>query len=182
MNAFALITAAGPDRPGIVERLSRVLFETGCNIEDTSMTLLRGEFSTILIVRLPRGLSTAALEGRFAGVRRALGLSLMIKPLSAREVRRDRAGDGRAFILSVYGSDHPGIVHRVARVIAARSINVTDMNTRVIGPKKKPIYVMVMEVRVPPRVSIEALRRELRRLQKSLKVDISLNPVEAAPF
>ena len=180
MNRFAIITAAGPDRPGIIAALTRVLFETGCNIEDTSMTRLRGEFAMMLIVRMARRSGPEAIEHRFKKVKKTLGLSLLIKPLSVREARRDRKAGGRSFMLSVYGSDHPGIVYRVTRLLASCAINVTDMNTRVIGPIRKPIYVMVLEVDIPKKVRIEGLKARLRKLQKALNVDIGLHPVESA--
>ena len=104
----------------------------------------------------------------------------MNAPLSVREARRDRKAGGRSFMLSVYGSDHPGIVYRVVRLLSSHAINVTDMNTRVIGPSKKPIYVMVLEVEIPKKVKIEGLKTALRKLQKALNVDIALHPLESA--
>jgi glycine cleavage system transcriptional repressor len=182
MNRFILITAAGPDRPGIVARIARVLYETGCNIEDTSMTRLRGEFAMMLIVRLPRGLDPIGIGRHLKKVQRTLGLSLLVKPLSTQEARRDKHPAGRSFILSVYGSDKPGIVYRVTRLIASRAVNITDMNTRVIGPPDKPIYIMVLEVEVPKGVKIPALRAELAKLSKAVMVDITLHPVESVPL
>lgn len=180
MNTYIMITAYGPDRPGIVSGFSRVLFETGCNIEDTSMTLLRGEFAMMLIVRLGPGTTARALERRLRPVQKNLRLSVMIKTLSAREVRRGSKPSGRPYILSVYGSDHPGIVYRVTRLLASNRVTVTDMNTRVIGPPQKPIYVMILEVEIPPVKSVPRLRGELEKLRKKLKVDISLKRVEPA--
>ncbi len=180
MDRFVIITAAGPDQPGIVARIARVLYETGCNIEDTSMTLLRGEFAMMLIVRLPRELSLKEIERRLKGVQRSLGLSLLIKPLSAREARRNQHPAGRSFILSVYGSDKPGIVYRITRLIASHAINITDMNTRVIGSRDNPIYVMVLEVTIPKKVKVKALRRQFQKLRSEVNVDIALHPVESA--
>ncbi|HSG04930.1 MAG TPA: ACT domain-containing protein [Nitrospiria bacterium] len=180
MNKFIMLTAAGPDRPGIVSRISRVLFDTGCNIEDTSMTLLRGEFAMMLIVRLGPGISIRGLEKRLKPVQKTLRLSLLIKPLSAKEVRRGETLKGRPYILSVYGADHPGIVYTITRLLAARGVSITDMNTRVIGPKTRPVYVMILEVRVPSKTSKPALRSELRKISKTMKVDLTLHPVESA--
>jgi glycine cleavage system transcriptional repressor len=134
----------------------------------------------ILIIRLPRRLKFQELECGFDTVKKSLGLSLLMKPLSAKEARRDQTPAGHPFILSVYGSDHPGIVYRVTRLLASYAINVTDVNTRVIGPMKSPIYVMVLEVALPKKVKIEGLRAALQKLQKTLNVDIALHPVESA--
>jgi len=179
MDRFVIITAAGPDQPGIVARISRVLYETGCNIEDTSMTLLRGEFAMMLIVRLPRELGLKEMERRLKGVQRSLRLSLLIKPLSAKEARRNQHPAGRSFILSVYGSDKPGIVYRITRLIASHAVNITDMNTRVIGSRDNPIYVMILEVEIPKKVKVQTLKTQLNKLKKAVKVDIALHPAES---
>ena len=44
-----IMTAFGKDRPGIVADVTEMLYENGCNLEDTSMTLLAGEFTLILL-------------------------------------------------------------------------------------------------------------------------------------
>jgi glycine cleavage system transcriptional repressor len=181
-DRFIIITAAGPDRPGIVARIARVLYQTGCNIEDSSMTRLRGEFAIMLIVRLPAKKGLTEIKQSLKKVQRALGLSLLLRPLSKQEARREQRPLGRSFLLSVYGSDKPGIVYHVTRLIASYGINITDMNTRVIGPPDNPIYVMILETQVPAKVKLPAVHSELRKLKRKVNVDITLHPVESARF
>lgn len=45
MGSYAILTAFGHDQPGIVAAITSGLFQLGCNIEDTCMTQLRGEFT-----------------------------------------------------------------------------------------------------------------------------------------
>ncbi|MGD2000724.1 MAG: ACT domain-containing protein, partial [Desulfobacterales bacterium] len=49
----AVISVLGPDRPGIIAAVTRMLFEKNCNIENVSQTILQSEFSGIFIVALP---------------------------------------------------------------------------------------------------------------------------------
>lgn len=179
MDRFVLITAAGPDRPGIVAGITRVLHQTGCNIEDSSMTRLRGEFAMMLIVRLSSKPGLKEIQRRLKKVQRTLGLSLLLKPLSRAESRRDAGKAGRDYMLSVYGADRPGIVYRVTRLLASYGVNITDMNTRVVGSLKAPIYVMVLEVELPARAKVPEVRSGLLKLRKKLAVDITLHPVES---
>ena len=180
MNRFVIITAAGPDRPGIISRITEVLYRTGCNIEDTSMTLLRGEFAMILIVRLPPKPSLNEIKRRLKKAQASLGLSLLLKSLSANEARRDQQPLGRSFILSVYGADKPGIVYRVTRLMAAHGINITDMNTRVIGPRNEPVYIMILEMQLPKGVKVQTVKAKLNKLKKAVNIDITLHPAESA--
>ena len=59
-----IITAVGPDRPGMAHALARELFEAQCNLEDTTMTRLSGQFAMILAVAAPAELSIDALQAR----------------------------------------------------------------------------------------------------------------------
>ncbi|HZC68761.1 MAG TPA: ACT domain-containing protein, partial [Nitrospirales bacterium] len=65
-NRYAMLTAFGQDRPGIVASLAEGLYHLGCNIEDTCMTRLRDEFAMMLLVRLPAGLAQGQLTDRLA--------------------------------------------------------------------------------------------------------------------
>ncbi|MBF0285558.1 MAG: amino acid-binding protein, partial [Magnetococcales bacterium] len=81
----ALLTLAGKDRPGIVAAISRVLYETGCNIEDSSMTRLRGQFTMMLMLRPPTQVRCAELEARLAATARAMELTYSVRDLPSEE-------------------------------------------------------------------------------------------------
>ena len=55
MPRFA-ISIFGRDRPGIVAAVTRVLADAGCNLEDTSMTILRGK---VMVGFNPRSIDEA---------------------------------------------------------------------------------------------------------------------------
>ena len=56
MANYALLTANGKDRPGIVAAIARVLLESDCNIEDSQMARLGPDFACMLVLRMPEGL------------------------------------------------------------------------------------------------------------------------------
>src|SRR6266545_3989072 len=43
------ITVIGPDRPGIIADVTEALVGTGVNLEDSTMTLLRGHFAMVIV-------------------------------------------------------------------------------------------------------------------------------------
>jgi glycine cleavage system transcriptional repressor len=84
-------------------------------------------------------------------------------------------------MISVYGSDKPGIVYRVTRELGERQVNITDLNTKLIGSASRPVYVMMIEAVLPEGLSIEELAEVIGRLKDELQVDISvrsITPVE----
>ena len=182
MDRFAIVTAFGQDRPGIVALMADSLYRLGCNIEDSCMTRLRGEFTMMLMVRLPAGIDADTLGSRLSSKTAPLDLALLCRALPEQAATRHSAPDVPTFMLSVYGADHPGIVAQVASTVAQQGGNITDMNTRVIGSGEVPVYVMVLEIQLPQPQQAEALRQALDALKPLLGVDLTLRPLESVTF
>lgn len=182
MGRFAVLTAFGQDRPGIVAALAEGLFQLGCNIEDTSSVRLRGEFTMMLLVSLPEGLSAEQLATRLAPHTAPLDLTLFGREVPVQAARRGPAPDTPTYMLSVYGADKPGIVAKVARTVADHQGNITVMNTRVVGKADKPVYVMVLEITLPGGASPDPLQQALDRLKPSLGVDVTFRQLEHVKF
>ncbi len=182
MDQFAIVTAFGQDRPGIVALMADSLYQLGCNIEDSCMTRLRGEFTMMLMVRLPAGIDAETLGSRLTSQTAPLDLALLCRSLPNQAATRQDTQDMPTFMLSVYGADHPGIVAQVARTVAQQGGNITDMNTRVIGSGDVPVYVMVLEIQLPQPGQAESLRQALDTLKPLLGVDLSFRPLETVTF
>jgi glycine cleavage system transcriptional repressor len=174
VNLFA-VNAIGADRPGIVAAVTGALMERGCNLEDTTMSILRGRFAMMLVVAAPDGETVSGLESAVADATSALGLDVVVHPLLG-EMQPPPAGD--AWTVSVYGADRPGIVHRVATVLAGRGVNIVDLTTHVIGDPDRPVYAMLLDVTVPDSTDPATLVAELDRLAVELGVSCTAHPVE----
>ena len=176
MAHFA-VTAVGADRPGIVAAVTRAFVEHGCNLEDCSMTILRGQFAMMLVVDAAPEVGAADLESALAGPAAQLDLVVTVRAIAEPPVP---AGEPPAsWTLSVYGADHPGIVHGVAALLAARGVNIVDLSTRVAGEPGNPVYAMVLEIAVPPEVHPHHLQAELEAKAGELGVTCRLHPSEA---
>lgn len=134
----AVVSAFGPDRPGIVAGVTRVLLEHGCNIADSHMGLLSGRFTMMLVVTAPDGLRERRFADDLEGAARALGLDA----IHAEYVGDPAPAAPPTHVVSVYGADHPGIVAAVTGALAAAGAGITDLRTRLAGE----LYVMTLEV------------------------------------
>ncbi|MGD2063514.1 MAG: ACT domain-containing protein [Nitrospirota bacterium] len=173
---YALLTVSGPDRPGIVAGIAEVLFAAACNLEDSSMTQLRGEFAILLIVRFPADGRLEDLEGRLRQVTGELGLTFALRGLTEGEVRSPERKGLTPCLITVFGADHPGIVASVTRCLADHQVNITDLSTQVIGEKEKPVYAMLIEADCP--MALDELRDALESRAKELACDISIKEIE----
>src|SRR5487761_1165165 len=79
MMAEVAVCAVGVDRPGIVAGVSQVLLRADCNIEDSSMTILRGHFAMMLIVHTPPTLTASQLEAEMDEVARDFDLVVSVR-------------------------------------------------------------------------------------------------------
>ena len=172
---FAVWTV-GADRPGIVAAVTGVLFGMGCNLKDCSMTVLSTHFAMVMEVEGPDDLAPETLEAELAGSEGCAGLSVDVRP--ARKAASTLV-EGDPYIVSVYGSDHPGIVHRISTLLADNSVNITDVNTRVIGRNGEPVYAMLLEVTVPRNLDLTELDGALQATAAEVGVEASLDPADA---
>lgn len=174
MKRTVVLTGVGRDRIGIVAELTHLLFELGCNLLDSSMTLLRGEFALILMCELPDSKSIEQLEESLHGLESQLGMTVHVREMSEEELREADAAVN-SFMVSVYGADKPGIVARVTKSLATAAISITDVQTKSIND----LFVMLLEVSAPPSVSGDSVRNSLKQIATELSVDITVQTLEA---
>ena len=173
MPEFA-VTAIGRDQPGIVAALSRALLEMDGNIEDSQMSILRGHFAVMLIVKLPDPLGERELEASLGQVRQELDLeAIAVNRVDDLGV----PGARPSHVITVYGADHPGIVHSVTAALAERGVNITDLETRVTGGDE-PLYAMIMEVALGE-AEAAGIEEALREVAGREQVEVSLRPIDS---
>jgi glycine cleavage system transcriptional repressor len=176
MRHFA-VSVVGRDRPGIAAAASEVLLEHGGNIEDSQMTILRGHFTIMLIVSIADDVDDERLQSDLGSVRERLGLEAVV----VNEVTETDPSEQPVptHIVSVYGVDHPGIVHAVTSNLARQQVNITDLTTRLISHRgSEPLYAMMLEVVVPPGLAVEKVEESLRELRKREGVELTIRELE----
>jgi glycine cleavage system transcriptional repressor len=179
MKAYLLLTAVGPDRPGLVDEVSAFLAERGINIEASRMAVLGGEFAMIMLA------SGAAAEVDRAvaypmELARNTGLQLWVKRTAAPEARVAPAS--LPYRIVTAGMDHPGIVHDISKVIHSFSANIESMDTRVTAAPVSgtPMFSMEAVISVPAEVKVKKMKEALEKLGDELNMDIEFEPIEAA--
>ncbi len=176
MQHFAL-TIIGRDRPGIVSQVTEILFRLGFNIADSSCSILGGQFSMILIISNPQINTKEEFADQFAPLEEG-NLSVFIRTLKPGGEKRQEL-EGELCMISVYGSDKPGIVYQVAKELGDRQINITDLNTKLIGDEERPVYVMMIEAMLPEGIEVETVESWMVELKQKLQVDISVRSLVA---
>lgn len=164
------ITVLGHDRPGIIAETTDRLADLGVNLEDSSMTLLRGHFAMTLICA--GEVSSNSVEQALAPLGADGTLTVTVREVP--EGRSDQAA-GSAWVLTVHGGDRAGIVSRVAKEIAEVGGNITDLTTRLAGD----LYLLIAELDLPVGADVPALESALRDAAQQLGVGVTLRGAEA---
>ena len=163
------VTVLGDDRPGIVADVASALAGLGCNLEDSTMTLLRGHFAMVVLVRSERSVDevAAALRTLTDGG----DLAVDVRPIPE---HGDAAVPGTAYTLHVHGADRPGIVAAMTNVVARHGGNIVDLGTR-LG---QDVYVLVAEFLLPATTAIDAVEEDLATVAQDIGVDFHIAVVD----
>ena len=174
MNQKFIMTAFGKDRPGIVADVSGIIYENGCNLEDSSMGILGDEFTLMLLLT---GQGENLENNLYRDIRRLekeKGISVFIRALDYQVAEIKENGLIRT--IRVEGFDQGGIVHTISKFLSQNSVNIETLSTRTrLTPESgTPLYTMKINASFPDGVSVDVIEEGLDRIGNELNVDIEL--------
>ncbi|WP_018293841.1 glycine cleavage system protein R [Mariprofundus ferrooxydans] len=139
-----LLSISGHDRAGIVRDVADALLHLNANIEDSSMTALRGRFTMMMIVSLPEDRSLGELKAALAELERRTRLSVQSQVISDEEAQTPALQPDH--VITVHGADRVGIVHAVTEALADANASIVDVSTEQRDGDEGAVYMMVLEV------------------------------------
>jgi len=168
-----VVTVIGKDRPGLVELVSAVVEDHGGDWVESRMSRLAGEFAGILRVSVPAARADALSEG-LEGLW-SQGLRVVVE-----RGFEDAVEEGHVILLELIGSDRPGIVHKISEALAARGVNVDELNTECEGAPWSggTLFKAMARLRAPRALDLDQLRESLEAIAGDLMVDISIGEAE----
>ena len=168
-----VVTVIGKDRPGLVESVSAVVEDHGGSWVESRMSRLAGEFAGILRVSVPATQVDALSEGLEA--LRSGGLRVLVERGFEEQVE-----EGHVILLELIGSDRPGIVHKISEALAARGVNVDELNTECDGApwSGDTLFKATARLRAPTTLDLDQLRESLEAIAGDLMVDISIGEAD----
>ena len=168
-NKWYMLTLIGKDRPGIVAHITSALYEGKCNLGETTMMRLGGNFSMMMMVQFDGNIH--GLHEVIDNEAESLDLHLHIDHIEGR-LHDHLEPDVR---ITVYGADRTGIVAKVTGVLAEVGLHILDLDSDVAGTAEEPIYIMHIEGHANE--GIPALESALEIVKKE-GVDVSLEEID----
>jgi glycine cleavage system regulatory protein len=170
-----VITLIGPDRPGIVESVAQPIAAHGGNWLESRMAHLAGKFAGILRIEVPADRTEALVQALRRLEERGLRVVAEVSP------PEERPAGEQLVDLDLVGTDRPGIVREISRLLAEHGVNIEELTTdRTTAPMSgELLFRAAARVRVPKAVDRAALRARLERLASDLVVEVKLAEIFA---
>jgi glycine cleavage system transcriptional repressor len=168
------MAAFSQDRPGVVADITGLLFENGCNLEDSSMANIMDEFAILLLFSG----NGDGLEGKLAEDCRTMekekGITAYIKAVESEEEKNPEPYSRKT--ITVEGIDQTGIVYKVSRFLADHHINIENLaSQRRLSPESgTALYFMNIKVQVPDGITPTSLEEGLSQVGEELHLDITV--------
>src|SRR5262245_60900831 len=178
MKRWFALSAIGRDRPGIVADLAGLIYESDCNLEDSSMTILGTEFAVLLLLTG----EAEGIEQRLSAACKRLEwekrLTVFFRPLEGEPISYRTSQQAVPYALQAVGVDQAGIVAKVARCLADFGVNITEMQTqaRPQAETGTPIFTMRIVMDVPKSVAERELRERLDGIARALQIELTVEP------
>ena len=176
MKQHVVLTAVGPDRIGLADDISTHVLECECNIEESKMAVLGGEFAVILLVSGKEDAVSRLESGieQFAG---AHALNVTTRHTEPRRSPRK----ARPYLIETVSLDTPGIVKSVTGLLRSLGVNIEDLETETTGAPwtGAPMFHMRVRVTAPPSVHVAAFREKLEKLAFDHDLDLTITPLGA---
>lgn len=157
-------TITGPDRPGLLARLTDAIAGTGAEVLDLEQNVVRGQLSMGVLLGVPDG-GLDLLEDRLAGSCARLGLQVTMA-----EGQGDNPPRPNRAVVTMFGrpllAEHVGVV---AEVVAEAGGNI-DRCRRL---SRTPLTTLEMWV---SRADVAVLRPALARRAAAAGFDVSVSP------
>ena len=163
MKSWNMLTLVGEDRPGIVARVTELLYHKKWHLGEASMLRLGGNFTIMMMVA-----GEGDLFAELKPIAQQLKLRIHVDPIDGRLHQHLIPN----IQVRVAGADRAGIVAQVTGTLAEAGFNILELESDVAGSDDNPVYIM--NIQGFAEIPVETLQDELAPLiEQGIDVDVS---------
>ena len=167
MKTLFVVSAIGKDKPGLLHTLSSVLADLGINILDVEARAVRGLFTIFLVVDIePAQCTYDEMVQALDSCVDCFDLGVRVEPYEPGR----RKGNKKNMLLTVMGSDRPGIVAETSRELLKGGFNIESVKMIARGE----YIAMEIIVDASDVEDVRPFRRSLLKFMEDTGLDVSL--------
>ncbi|MEE9575273.1 MAG: ACT domain-containing protein [Gammaproteobacteria bacterium] len=175
MLNYIVLTALGKNHPQIIEKCSKAIKESGCNIVDSRVIVLGQELSLSMMLSGSWN-AVAKLEHMLPSLKKQLKIDFQFR----RTDPPDKTGNGMPYAIEIVSMDRIGIVHDITDFLVNNNIDIQDMftNTYKTTHSGTPMFSLHATIDIPADISISVIRGEFNDFCDRLNLDAIMEPVK----
>jgi glycine cleavage system transcriptional repressor len=170
---YLVISALGPDRPGLVAEVTSFITERGGNIEDSRMAVFGAEFGILVLVS-GTGDEVAKIAGEARSLEQKTGLAVVTRPTKAPSEHRKATTIPCVVIAEAL--DHEGFVRAVSMGLHRAGVNIVSLETVAYNAPVtgSPLFRLEAEIDVPREVALAKVREAMAEVAERQNIDIEV--------
>jgi len=177
-ETFLVLSALGPDRPGLVAEVTHFLTERGANVEDSRMAVLGAEFGVLVLVSgTPEQIAAVEKDAPTLGQKTDLGVTVR-RTKSPEEHRRAAV---IPCVVTAEAIDQEGIVRAVSRALHRVGVNIVSLETSTYEAPVtgSPLFRMEARIDVPQTTGVAKVRKAMDEVAEAENLDIDVRSLVA---
>jgi glycine cleavage system transcriptional repressor len=170
---FVVLSALGPDRPGLVADLTSYVTERRGNVEESRMLILGAEFGVLMLVSGSKD-AVDAIVRDVEHLQSATGANVIVRRTQSPE--EHRRGERKPVLVVAESFDRVGIVTALARAIQQLDLNIVSMETSAVEAPFTGATLFTIEARVdvPKGKSLSQIRAAMNDVATKEGLDIEV--------
>jgi glycine cleavage system transcriptional repressor len=176
-----VLTMTAANRVGILAAVTNALAEVGGDLVEIRQTVLRGYFTMIIAADFPADREAGLVRQHVAAACQRYGVEITLKDPETESPAEDRTNGAQGYVLTLDGTDEPGVMRALSTQLVRYGIDVTQMHALRSeeeadegGTAVRGGFHAVMDLAVPTTVDPEELRTELESLGERLGLETCL--------
>ncbi len=172
-ETFLVLSALGPDRPGLVAEVTAYLTDRGLNLEDSRMAVLGAEFGVMVLLSGSEEQVASAEKDRDQLTSKT-GLEVTLR--RTKSPTEHRRAPVIPCLVTADALDHEGIVRAVSTALHKTGVNIVSLHTTayeapVTGSQ---LFRMEAHVDVPQSTGVSRVRKAMDEVAEAENLDIDV--------
>ena len=164
-----IINAFGPDKPGIVAKISKIIFSFNANIENSKMILLESDFTILMLISIDE----TKINQFKTELNKIDDLELSFKQTLKRS-NDELKYNKYSFTISV--ADNEGIIYLYSDLFKKNNINIEKMETEIDNAPISgfPMFVLSSILNIPYKLDIDIFKKSLKDIAQENNIEYKL--------
>ena len=163
-----IISITAADRSGIIAGVSTALVQMEGSITAASQTVHQGYFAMIILCKVEGESNVEVISEK---IRKQFNFEVHVYVTEYAPGKAVQPKSADNYIVTVLGPDKPGILNKVATLMAERKINVEDLYC---FTNENNEFVVIFQVAIPDPRTFEVVQEQLNDIKRQIGVNINI--------